>query len=1124
MSPIHSTVRLYVCLLAGCLACVVSLPADASAQTATSGTLLISEFRVRGPNGANDEFVEIYNNTNAAHIVTAASGTGYGLAASNGVTRCSIPNGTVIPARGHYLCINSVGYSLAAYPAGNGTTATGNATYTTDIPDNAGIALFNNNTAGGSYTLANRIDAVGSTAEANTLYKEGTGYPALTPFSIDYSFTRRPAGGCTGSFSGSSCTSTALMLSSAGPTSSVVVDTNNNAADFMFVDTNGTSAGAGQRLGAPGPENLSSPASLDGVTLTGSNLDPCSHRYEPPNHVRDFTSDPANNSTFGTLDLRRTFTNSTGTPITRLRFRIVDISTFPSIAGVADLRPRTSTGVVVTVDRPPCGSGTSNVTVQGTTLEQPPSQPNGSGYNGSLSVGTITAGTPLAAGASVDVRFLLGIQQTGAGRFCVAAETIPASASQILCAISGTDGVLTFSNTTSTTVPSSGAASPYPSNIAVAGVKGPVTKVTVTLRDMTHTYPGDMDVLLVGPTGVKLILMSDALGNNDLSTTTFTFDSAAASLLPEAAAAGSGTYRPTNYGAGDAFVAPAPGGPYLNPAPIGADTLAAFNGVNPNGTWSLYVVDDVGGDTGTIGGWDLSITTASSLGAVVTSDFDGDAVSDIAVYRPSTGRWFVRNQPSVVWGAVGDVPVAGDYNGDGVNDRAVYRPSTGVWYVENQGAVLWGAAGDIPVPGDYNGAATTQRAVYRPSTGTWYVEGKAPVAWGQPGDIPVPGDYNGDLVTDIAVYRVATGTWYVQGIAPLAWGAAGDVPVPGDYDGTGTTDFAVYRPSSGTWFIYGLAASVWGAAGDVPVPGDYNGDRRTDVAVYRPSTGMWFIQNQGSVAWGAAGDLPVPRPETLGDFNWDGTPDVGGYLADFDGNGATDFAVYRPTTGAWLAAGQAAVVWGEPGDVPVPGDYNGTPADEHAVYRPSTGVWFVEGQAAVGWGAAGDLPVPADYDGNGKIDIAVYRPSTAQWFVAGQAGVTFGSAGDVPMPGDYDGNGTAEIAVYRPSTGEWFIRNGATVLWGAIGDIPVPGDYDGNGTVDIAIFRPSTSQWFIRNVATFSFGGTGDVPVPGDFDGNGTIDAAVYRPSTAQWFVRNGATVSWGAAGDAPASRAYAPR
>src|ERR671911_2614389 len=122
---------------AGLVAMMLGVSQIAAAQ------LIISEFRVRGPNGANDEFIEIYNNSGADHTVTAASGTGYGVAASDGTTRCSILNGTVIPNRGHYLCVNSVGYSLASYPAGNGTTATGDATYTTDIPDNAGIAIFN---------------------------------------------------------------------------------------------------------------------------------------------------------------------------------------------------------------------------------------------------------------------------------------------------------------------------------------------------------------------------------------------------------------------------------------------------------------------------------------------------------------------------------------------------------------------------------------------------------------------------------------------------------------------------------------------------------------------------------------------------------------------------------------------------------------------------------------------------------------------------------------------------------------------------------------------------------------------------------------------------------------------
>ena len=384
---------------------------DPPVAVAAAGDLVISEFRVRGPNGLNDEFIEIANVSGADHTV-AGGGTGYAVAASNGVARCVIPNGTVIPNRGHYLCVNSVGYSLASYPAGNGTTATGDATYTTDIPDNAGIAIFNTSIAA-NFNLANRIDAVGSTSEANTLYKEGTGYPALVPFSIDYSFYRDNCG------KGGSITTFAPC-----PTGGNLKDTNNNAADFVFVDTNGTSAGAGQRLGAPGPENLSSPIERN-ASFAVNLLDTCVAAASPPNRVRDFTSNPPQNSTFGTLDVRRTIVNNTGGNVTRLRFRVVDLTTFPAPSGIADLRPRTSTNVVVTVDRPPCGSGTSNVTVNGTTLEQPPSQPNGGGFNSSLSAGTVTLATPVANGASIDVRFLLGIQQTGSFKFFINVEALP---------------------------------------------------------------------------------------------------------------------------------------------------------------------------------------------------------------------------------------------------------------------------------------------------------------------------------------------------------------------------------------------------------------------------------------------------------------------------------------------------------------------------------------------------------------------------------------------------------------------------------------------------------------------------------------------------------------------------
>lgn len=410
-----------------------------SASQVANAQLIISEFRVRGPNGANDEFIELYNNSGADHTV-AGGGTGYAVAASNGVARCVVPNGTVIPNRGHYLCVNSVGYSLASYPAGNGTTATGDATYTTDIPDNAGIAIFNTSVAG-NFILANRLDAVGSTSEANTTYKEGTGYPALTPFSIDYSFYRKFVGTCTNSPNNCGLVNSSFPLSGVGNTP---VDTNNNAADFVFVDTNGTSAGAGQRLGAPGPENLSSPITRDS-SMPMALLDSTVAAAVAPNRQRDggafcappnpvvLPCDPANNSTFGTISMRRRIQNNTGGNVTRLRYRIVDQTTFPAVSGVADLRARTSTPVVIATINDPatCAAKTPpeaapcSVTVQGTTLEQPPGQPNGAAYNGTLSVGVITLGTPLAPGASVNVQWLLGIQQQGNFRFIVITEALP---------------------------------------------------------------------------------------------------------------------------------------------------------------------------------------------------------------------------------------------------------------------------------------------------------------------------------------------------------------------------------------------------------------------------------------------------------------------------------------------------------------------------------------------------------------------------------------------------------------------------------------------------------------------------------------------------------------------------
>jgi Ig-like domain-containing protein/VCBS repeat protein len=317
-----------------------------------------------------------------------------------------------------------------------------------------------------------------------------------------------------------------------------------------------------------------------------------------------------------------------------------------------------------------------------------------------------------------------------------------------------------------------------------------------------------------------------------------------------------------------------------------------------------------------------SVGTATSLAATLTiqlfltpkrflTDADGDGKSEIAVFRPSIGAWFIRNSSQnystgtasvYQWGLSSDVPIAADFDGDGKTELTVFRPVTGEWFIRystknydvpGYGVYQWGLAGDVPIVGDFDGDGRADLAIFRPSGGGWFIRYSSQAyavatahssQWGLPGDVPIAGDFDGDGKTEIAVFRPSSGSWFIRyssqayAVATAGvfqWGLLGDVPLAGDFDGDGKNEIGVFRPSSGEWFIRYSAQNYnigsfgryqWGLPVDVPLVADFDGDGKSEIAVYRPPTGEWFIRYSAQsysissfrwYQWGLPEDLPI---------------------------------------------------------------------------------------------------------------------------------------------------------------------------------------------------------------------------------------------------------------------------
>lgn len=327
----------------------------------------------------------------------------------------------------------------------------------------------------------------------------------------------------------------------------------------------------------------------------------------------------------------------------------------------------------------------------------------------------------------------------------------------------------------------------------------------------------------------------------------------------------------------------------------------------PTATGAALLVLNNTADASQVGnGKALSFTTNARR---VRNDIDGDGRSDIVVWRPSNGTFYVRyssgeflTTAQIQLGLPGDVPRIGDFDGDGKADFAVWRPEYGMWFFKTSMsayAVLsqfqWGLSTDAPVVGDVDGDGKTDFGIYR-SSSQWGV--KSVYSF-----VKSSGGFN----------REAALAGMPSAVLNVLFDEVHSDPVLADFQGIGSDSPAVVEQLQRFWTIKNtsgqlLSSEPWGYAGDTPFGCHFLGDAKADRVISR-------IETNNTISWYVIGASNVVKVLSFGAFG-----DTTGCGNDYDGNGYDDLVLFRNYLGLWIfkdrqSASATQFQWGLPGDI-----------------------------------------------------------------------------------------------------------------------------------------------------------------------------------------------------------------